>query len=357
MEDGFHVLNAATDAVRWHELILQFKRWIPVDDPMFSPEFMATEIGQGTDAMMAVYIFDDFAVMQPFVLRRTAIGDELAIDVTSARGAFGGPVSNQFRQLYLWFRKEFEAWCRDMGVATEFCDLNPLFGDTQADLVTTGNVALPWLRKSVVVIDTSTPDFTKSYHRRIKAALKNADAANVDVDHSLFSYGSALNRLYQAMHVRKAFPSRWSYTEDQISALCRLRSVYVAYWRREVCGAALVLADGTRAYYHLAALAEIDGYLPRNGAGAALVDRIARECHRAGIKTLHLGGGATSSPEDGVLRFKAGFSDLRLPVRSYFKVLDTRRYEYLRQAKIRAEVAATGREFTSGFVPFHLRES
>ena len=115
----------------------------------------------------------------------------------------------------------------------------------------------------------------------------------------------------------------------------------------------LMMRDGT-AYYHLAANA---GDHPRSGANDLLVHEMAMFAAKSGCKRFHLGGGATSDPADPVLFFKSGFSDLRAPAMSYFRVFDEATYAGLCAEKKRREVAETGTEFGTSFDPMYRREA
>jgi lipid II:glycine glycyltransferase (peptidoglycan interpeptide bridge formation enzyme) len=119
-----------------------------------------------------------------------------------------------------------------------------------------------------------------------------------------------------------------------------------------VSAALMLLAHGT-AYYHWAGNS---GFYPKSGANDLLVDAMATEAKAAGCKRFHLGGGATSAADDAVLFFKSGFSDLRAPAVSYFRVFDEAAYRKLCAEKVRREVDETGAEFNTSFEPIYRRE-
>ena len=76
---------------------------------------------------------------------------------------------------------------------------------------------------------------------------------------------------------------------------------------------------------------------------------------RSGCSRYHLGGGVTSTGDDTLLRFKAGFSDRRAPLYTYFCVRDQVVYDRLCERKRAHERSTEGRESVSDFVPLYRR--
>jgi hypothetical protein len=63
----------------------------------------------------------------------------------------------------------------------------------------------------------------------------------------------------------------------------------------------------------------------------------------------------TSRSDDPLLRFKAGFSRLRAPLHTYFRIRNKAVYERLNARKREHEIATTGAESGSDFVPVYRR--
>jgi len=76
---------------------------------------------------------------------------------------------------------------------------------------------------------------------------------------------------------------------------------------------------------------------------------------RSGYRRYHLGGGVTSKADDSLLRFKAGFSDLRAPLYTYFCVRDRAVYDRLCERKKAYERETAGTESASSFLPLYRR--
>jgi lipid II:glycine glycyltransferase (peptidoglycan interpeptide bridge formation enzyme) len=110
-------------------------------------------------------------------------------------------------------------------------------------------------------------------------------------------------------------------------------------------------AFGT-AYYHFAGSRDAH---PGLRASNLMLLESALWARGAGFTRYHLGGGVTRSAGDSLLRFKAGFSDRRAPLYTYFCVRDAPVYERLCERKRAYERATEGRESASDFLPLYRR--
>lgn len=366
---GFFVLDATKDAAKWANLV----DMLPANlrDVHFSPEFMAAQAMLGHAPRMAVYTYQDYVVVQPFILRDVEISGIWTgyRDIANAVGGFGGPASNHNCTLYAWFAESFTAWCRDNRIVTEFCALHPMMHPHQKMLLSRG----PELRqrKEVVVIDLSgSHAVADGYHKRRVQGIAAARKAGVRVFNHPFprhvdasvagpTAGQFIS-LYRETMLRQGAAQRWYLPDEHLLALCGFGIVFAAYkdGEDEPESAALLIGrksgDRSTAYYHLA------GNALRNihvGANDLLIHDMVMWAKAAGFRWLHLGGGASSSPDDSVLFYKAGFSDLRRPAMSYFRVFDPSAYKMLCAAKAEEEIDATGAEFTTSFEPMYRREA
>jgi lipid II:glycine glycyltransferase (peptidoglycan interpeptide bridge formation enzyme) len=110
--------------------------------------------------------------------------------------------------------------------------------------------------------------------------------------------------------------------------------------------------DFGTAYYHFAGNRDAH---PELRANNLTMYETALWAQKAGYVRYHLGGGVTSRADDSLLRFKAGFSDRRAPLYTYFCVRSPRVYELLCERKRAHERATTGKESTSDFLPVYRR--
>jgi hypothetical protein len=357
---SFELLHPVSDRDKWLRALAK----LPTDkrDIHWSPDYLAAERLRGHDPRLAVYTYHEYVVCQPIIIRNIFPLDADTLehempecwtcrDVSSPYG-YGGPVSNHGRQLYAWFNESFTRWAAENRIVTEFCALHPFMTSHQIAMLRAVPQIKPVTRKQVVWIDLRC-DFAGQYHDNRKAGIKKARKEGVAV--GMGGKPDGFIRLYRLTMLRKQAAARWYFSDEYLRALCDFGTVWYASVGGMTASAALMLMmmDGT-AYYHLAANADV---YPRSGANDLLVHEMAEFAARNGCKRLHLGGGATSDPSDAVLFFKSGFSDLRAPAMSYFRVFDEVAYKALCVEKKRREVAETGMEFGTAFEPLYRREA
>jgi hypothetical protein len=362
---GFELLHPKTDRDKWMKVIQMLPQ--ALRDVHWTPDYMAAEELRGHAPRLAIFTYHEYVVAQPIVIRDIFPhevvwdADETVTDLAwwncrdvSSPYGYGGPASNhgQPQQLYAWFNQGFTAWARENRVVSEFCALHPFMLSHQLWMLKAVPQISPAVRKQIVWIDLKgdfRPDYHANRHEGIKRAVKEGVKVRMGgkVDEFI--------RLYLLTMYRKQASARWYFPEEYLRALCDFGLVFYAYVGDVLASAALMLMmrDGT-AYYHLAANA--DAY-PKSGANDLLVNDMAEFAARQGCNRFHLGGGATSTPTDSVLFFKGGFSDLRAPAMSYFRVFDEAAYAALCAEKKRREVAETGIEFNTSFEPFYRREA
>lgn len=349
---SFFVLNPRDDAAKWANLVDLLPAHLR--DVHFSPGFMAAQAMLGHDPRLAVYTYENYVVVQPIIVRDIEIGGKWTgyRDIASTVGGFGGPASNHGGTLYQWFAESFTMWCRDNKIVSEFCALHPMLIEHQKKLLAGG----PKLRerKQVVVLDLNA-DYAAKYHDNRRQGLQKARRAGLDITTAGVHGCDALIRLYREAMTRKHAAERWHLPDEHLRALFAMGTVVKAYTPDgSIASAALMLSRGQTAYYHLAANSPDHS---KTGANELVVHWIAQEAKRRGCRWLHLGGGVTLAPDDPVLFFKGGFSDLRRPAMSYFRVFDPSVYKQLCVAKMEDEVDKTGAEFTTSFEPLYRRET
>lgn len=336
------------DAAKWSAVIDMLP--LHLRDIHFTLEYAAAQELLGLKAKLAVYEWEGYVVVQPFALRLVKISARDEVDICSLYG-YGGPVSNHGHTLFAWFDEAFREWCGQSGVVCEFCALHPMLASHQLSLFRRMPSIKPIPRKEVVVMDLRG-DFEAAYKDRRKAGIKAARAAGIKV--TAASCTKDFARLYRATMVRTGALARWDFPDEYFDALIEIGAVFYAKIGDHVESAALMIYGYDTAYYHFAGNAMEN---PKACANDLLVHEMAKFARKQGPKWFHLGGGATSSPDDTVLHYKAGFTDRRETAYSYFRVFDDTAYRDLCFLKIGIEIVETGAEFKSGFLPLYRREA
>ncbi len=351
----FDVLTPIKDRARWQRCVdmLPAKR----RDIHFMPEYAAAQAMLGVEPRLAVLESDGGIIVQPFVMRpiETAPG---IFDSASPYG-YGGPVANVSDDTFRnQFFVELSAWRSANNVVDDYCVLHPFIESHQRWIL--DGVATVGEKKKDVVYIWLLPGFDNHYRRDRRVGIDRARMSGVTVENVEPAAANVriFCDLYRETMLRKQAASRWYFPEEYLRAHFDmggdLVSLFFARIDGEIEVASLVLHAHGTAYYHLTGNRMAH---PKVGANDLLVHEVAIWAKANGFDRLHLGGGVTASPNDGVLEYKAGFSSYRAPVYSYFTIFDDARYNELCAAKRAQEIAALGREIESNFTPRYRAEA
>jgi hypothetical protein len=257
---------------------------------------------------------------------RTPIPDTALADLQTPNG-YGGPLGTAgmtgARLAAAW-----EAWrsaAAANGVVAAFFRLHPLVDTTR------------WLPSDATILDdretvlVALEDGLDAALKRAEARLRNkvqrafagglAVQWNAPADWPQFEalYADAMERLGAASALR--FPAAY------FARLRALPSVSLATISdaRGVSAACVFLHGARWTHYHLGARrADADG----DHMACIFYSAIERAAH-SGSRGVHLGGGATTAPDDSLLRFKKRFSDRLLRYRVARVITDRERFTEL----------------------------
>jgi Acetyltransferase (GNAT) domain len=368
---AFDVLSAeGEDARRWTALVNN----LPTQrrDIHFLPEYgRIYRDSYGFEPLLAVYSNGDGYVIQPLVRRPLTDLPFLAgaadagayTDIANPYG-YGGPLSNAAdpgigQRLYTRYAEAFTAWCNAQELASEFASLHPFMADHQLGLI--GQTLAPRHEKDVVFIDLSLGEkaIFAGINRGHRSSLNKARRAGVQIKKVPPSARNLdiFNEIYRETMLRRKAAARWFVPDTYFSNCCRHLgpnriSMFFAFVGDVVECAYLLMHDFGVAYYHFASTR---AQFPELRANNLTMYETALWAQRAGYARYHLGGGVTSREGDTLLRFKAGFSDLRAPLYTYFCIRDKAVYDRLCERKRAYELATAGAESQSDFVPIYRR--
>jgi hypothetical protein len=367
----FEILSAqGRHAARWTALIQDLP---PAHhDVHYLPEY-GRIYGDtyGFAPSLAVYEAEAGYVLQPFVLRPLKVLPFLAdapdaasfADIANPYG-YGGPLCNapdaqSRRHLYTAFAKAFASWCDEKKIASEFASLHPFMVQDQCPMIR--DVLASTYEKDVVFIDLTADEesIIKQLRKGHRSSITLARRSGVRVEKVEVSVTNLLEfkAMYEATMARRQAAQRWFLPQDYFAnTVCNLgegrTSLLFAKVDGEIESGCLLMHDFRTAYYHFAATW---AKRPELGVNNLLVFEAAIQTKHAGFTKLHLGGGVTSSPDDSLLRFKAGFSDRRAPLYTYFCVRNRTVYDTLCERKRAHERATIGQESISDFLPLYRR--
>jgi hypothetical protein len=325
----------------------------------------------GYEPFLAFFEGDGGFVLQPFVRRAlqglpflTSVDNADSYgDLTNPYG-YGGPICRSSSpaaasDLYRRFSDVLDGWCEDHYIASEFTSLHPFMVNHQLSLVE--NVVSASHEKDVVFLDLQTSaaeiwnGLRKGHRSSINAARRSgafvervdADAANLRL----------FNEMYYVTMERRQAAARWFFPETYfancVACLGSNRtSLFFASVGGHVESACFLIHDVGTAYYHFAATR---AKYPELGVNNLMVYEVAIWAKKAGYVRFHLGGGVTGRLDDGLLRFKGGFSPKRAPLYTYFRIRDHREYEHLCELKRAHELKTAGVLSQSDFLPLYRR--
>lgn len=307
----FQILTClGRDAAQWQSLIDQ----LPLEyrDVHFTPAYARVQQSLGHPCYAAVYQWQDFFILQPFMQRRG--------EVVSFYGG-GGPISNLIGKadyrLWLWFEQEFAEWRKANKITGEYTRLHPMFEREQRRMLRESTLNIEHLREAVTVrIDTDDDKLLKSFSRNRQRGIKDACQQGAHVEYSsdteLFGilYDESMERLH-ATDVWKYHKRVWQAYQSQLGN--DYLSLFIA--RLDSTKAMLMVLHGNGKAY--AQFIASNGLPNISGISDLLYSVSMKHCRDVGCKTYFMGGGTTSEVDDPLLQYKSGFSKVRVPVYFY----------------------------------------
>ena len=339
-------------------------------DVHYCPGYSALYAENGVEARAALFHADSGDVLYPFLTRPIAIdGEQPVVEGRPARDiampyGIGGPVCTAPAAdrpgLYRRFDAAFVDWCRQEGLASEF--LCPHMFTGSLELVRENPAYRLEAVKPVVVVDLAGgpqelhSQLRKGHKSDIGRARKSGvRVERVEPDAALYT---AFNQLYTATMDRHRAARRW-YFEDHYFRSCRelLGQESCAFFlaRAEDGGLAawcIVIVHGPTAYYHFAAS---DPLHAAAKPSTLMVHEVCLWAQARGCKRLYMGGGATLAPDDGIYRFKSGFSKHTVTLYAACRILDEGTYDALCRIKARSEQHLAQPPANPDFFPFYRR--
>jgi hypothetical protein len=367
---GFDILSAeGPDRDRWSRLIAALP--VSLRDVHFLPEYgLIYRDCYGFEPFLAVYQEGDAFVLQSYVrrpLRQLPFLADAAdagrfSDIANPYG-FGGPLSNASpkagRALYARFAAAFEAWCEQEAIASEFTSLHPILNAQQLALME-GKLS-PTHEKDVYYIDLRLDEdqLWQKLRRGHRASINRARRNEVRVSKVEPNEANLaiLNKLYADSMRRRGAAQRWRFPEDFFATTIRWlgdrgSSLFFGYRGARVASAYILIHGFETVYYHFSGTDAEDGRL---GVDTLMFYEMALWARSEGYARCFLGGGVTRREEDGLRQFKSGFASICAPLYTCFRVHNGAAYDDLAARKRTFELATTGRESVSTFVPIYRR--
>jgi hypothetical protein len=336
------------DNLKWKNIISRFSA--EKMDVHFTPDYTRIyELTYGKEAFLAVYGDEENYLIVPFSRNDVTQlpfwvstgGQTSAYDIESLYG-YGGPLlcldknlDSIKEELYKDFFKTFHDFCVSNNIIAEYYRFHPLlenhvpvkeYGPGKVDLI-----------KPIIYIDLhqDLASLWQGICRGHRSSINKARRSGVTVEVAKVD-GENLHvfeLLYEETMERNQADPLWrfpaSYFKNCIDCLGENRvALFNAKYNGEVIASYLVLHEYQTVYYHFGGSREIDFNLRANNL---LIYEIALWAKSKGYRWFHLGGGI--EPDDGVFRFKSGFSKDRARLYSYSCIHDQNKYSQLAAMK------------------------
>jgi hypothetical protein len=190
-----------------------------------------------------------------------------------------------------------------------FCTLNPFLAEEQRKLVNGADHT-----KDVVWVDLTGSIKLRQTTRHCVQKAEHAGATFEAVEPKGYVQMAQFHGMYIATMQRNNAKPHWLFPlQWYISFLHNLQhhaTLFLAYIEGRVLAGCILLHGFRTCYYHFAASTGEDPNINH-----FMVAKAIEWAQVNGHKRFHLGGGV--APDDGLFRFKAGFSTLRAPVYQY----------------------------------------
>jgi hypothetical protein len=282
------------------------------------PEYhaLAEEQGEG-DARLFVYTQDEYTLALPLLLRSlegvpgfNGKGKGWK-DATSVYG-YAGPVASRAdvpAEVIRRFQAAVHGQLRELGVVSVFSRLHPLL--PQAHLLA-GLGECKTLARTVSIDLTRPPEVQRSlYRKNHREGVNRLRRSGISCDRddspeALDEFVALYHETMRRVGAADAYFFPRSYFDNLRRRLGPRVNLFVC--RREgriISGGIYIECDGIVQYHLGGTLTEHLKLAPMK----LLTDEVRLWGTAQGLKTFHLGGGATSQPDDSLLHFKMGFSD------------------------------------------------
>ncbi len=340
--------TSGEDLIKWQNIIRKFS-----DEEMdihFTPEYSRIyELTYGQKSFLAFFGDErDFIISVfmrstinnlPFLMNHRELPS--FFDIESVYG-YGGPLAkftstntDTKKSLYSDYLKEFHNYCSENNIVDEYIRFHPLlqnhvqYGEYGGgDLFEVKPIVYLDLRKSNEKLWSEMcrghrSSVNKARRLGVKISVNDPDKLNLEIFQTL--YNETMDR-HEADEIWQLTPE---YFNNCVNCLGKEHvKIINAEYEDRVIASYFIIHGYQTAYYHFGGSREEVFSLRANNL---LLFEIALWAKSEGYRWFHLGGGI--KPDDGVYRFKSGFSATTVPLFSAKTIHIPQTYEYLCQLR------------------------
>lgn len=297
------------DKEEWFRVLKEFKK----RDIYFDHRYyqMHRDYGDGEPKCLVVD-HKGKKILYPFLMNSiNQLGYKLDNQYYDIQGVYGynGPLYDSFdKDLINAFKSELNEYCNSNNIIAEFTRFHPLLNN---HLGTDNYYNVIVDRKTASVnLQNNYSDVKKSFSSSTRRNIKKAENNNLAVCVHKGSYPLKKEFIELYLHTMERVNSNkyLKFNEKYFSTLfTEVKPIqFTVKYENKVIASSIVLYGNEFLHYHLGAShTEYLEYRPND----FLFDKMIKYGIDNNFKKLHLGGGNTSSSNDGLLRFKKGFSN------------------------------------------------
>lgn len=317
------------NAQEWKDLLALFPK--QDQDVYFRPEYIGLYQSEVSQPSCFVYQRGEKVFLHSFLLQKIKGHSELT-DMTSPYG-YGGPISNVNDEAFLHdANKEFEAQAKKRGVVAELVRFHPLLNNQEL-------VRHSFSGKIIDICPTVYVDlqideqqrWEKIYSHANRKNINKAKRAGVSIrvgqDEELWnSYFQLYSETMDANRAAGFYYFSPDYYQRLRSSLSDGYVLVGAEIDQKLVSVLIVLFGASWAHCHLIGSKR---EVMNLGVNNLLHHEAILWAKGRGFSKLHIGGGRGNSADDGLLKFKANFSDQLARFHIGERVFDQASYESL----------------------------
>lgn len=308
--------------------LLNKKEWgalfskLPIEqqDIYFTPEYYELYENNG-DGKAQCFVFEenDEIALYPFLINSVnELGYDLDNEYFDIQGAYGynGILTNSFSSNFIEeFYKSFNAYCLENNIIAEFIRFHPIFNNYRFSI---NHIQVIFDRKTVALDLTQSyediwqKEYTSNNRNKIRKAQRSGYSCEVissptkdQIDQFTVIYQNTMKMVgaddYYLFN-KDFFYNTYKYL-NKYSYL-----FYIVDTNNVIACSAIFFHFGDYFHYHLSGRTEIAD----NSVNNFLLDEAVKFAKEKGAKIFHFGGGRSSLPNDGLLKFKSNFSKTKL---------------------------------------------
>lgn len=277
--------------------------------PAFSPEYVLVDAQRHKDFKPTFFVYREDEAVFYHAFHRCKIPGTDYTDIQSPYG-YGGPLVNTTSYDFMArANAAYLQWSLEHNIIVEFLRFHPL---TKNWLYYQGET---FFNRDTVWLNLKVADLFALYKSRVRTEIRKAYKNGLVVRfEEPEKFLKEFSFLYKQRMIALQAEEEYLFSHQYLKSLVHLKGTLLAVAEKDNCilAAAIFLFNNDIAEYHLSASNELG---QKWGGTNVILHEVAEHCRKNNLAGMHLGGGVNTDPNNSLLFFKKGFSELQS---SYF---------------------------------------